>query len=72
VIFRFGDQVIYPDDRYAEGRRGWVCKPPHGKPAPPHYEGGAFVLGKDHNSPMWFDGQHLRVVTVLDRLAEET
>jgi hypothetical protein len=72
MIFRFGDQVIYPDERYPDGRRGWVCKPPHGRPVPPYYEGGAYVLGKDHNLQMWFDEQHLRIVTALERLAEET
>jgi len=83
MIFRYGEQVVYPVKGEPDGRRGWVCKPPVGHPvrqpdgsfkslAPPYYEGGAFVLSKAHNSPMWFDGQHLKIVTALDRLAEET
>ena len=72
MIFKYGDQVIYPDYRYPEGRRGWVCKPPPHLPAPPYYDGGAYVLAEDLDIPMWFDGGALRVVTALDRLAEET
>lgn len=69
MIFKYGDEVYYPS---IGGRgRGWVCKPPTGYPAPPYYDGGAFVLGKVHNIPMWFDETVLELISPLDRMAEE-
>jgi hypothetical protein len=67
VIFRYSDEVIIPG-----GQRAWVCRPPHGVSSPPFYEGGAYVLTSALNIPMWFNGDELQIVTVLDRLVDGT
>jgi hypothetical protein len=71
VIFRYGEEIIYPDDRYPEGRRGWVVKPPVGRPVPPYYEDGAYVVGLDSEIQMWFDAPPLKLANILDRIVEE-